>query len=162
MARKIKVNFTDVSDGFVNVSKPGNYPVKLVKVEPKKGQTGKPYLNWEAEIISGEFKSAKLWYTTSLQPQALFNLRNLLVAAGLDVPKKTVSIDLDSVIGRIVEFKVIMDEYKGEMKPKVKSVQAIANMDMEEDSNYDEEFDEDELGMDDLEDFDIEDDDIAF
>lgn len=158
MARKIKVDFKDVSDGFINITKPGNYPAKLVKVEPKKSGENKPYLNWELEVISGNSKGAKLWYVTSLQPQALFNLRNLLIAAGLDVPKKVISIDLDAVIGRVVEAKVVMEEYNGEERPKIKSLQAIADLEDDEDEDDDYEDDSDD-SEDDLEEFDIDDDD---
>lgn len=121
---KLKLDFTNVNDNgdFKKVDKPGTYNVKISKVEAKKSQAGKPYLNWEFTVIDEEFKGSKLWFVTSLQPQALFNLRNLLVAAGLDVPKSVVSIDLDTVIGRIVAVKVEMETYNGEQRARVKSI----------------------------------------
>jgi hypothetical protein len=129
MGKKIKLDFSNVKDGFTKVNKPGTYTVKITKVEAKKGKnSGKPYLNWELQILEGEFKDSKLWYKTSLQPQALFNLRDFLTAAGIDVPKKVVSIDLDSVIGRVVAAKVKEEEYKGEVKYNVNEVvEASAN-----------------------------------
>ena len=126
MSRMINLDFTGVQDGFKNVTKAGTYNVKIDKVEAKKSQTGNPYLNWETSIIDGEFKGCKLWHVTSLQPQALFNLRNLLVAAGLDVPKSVVKIDLDSVLGRIVAAKVVMEEYQGEQRPKIKEIKSAS------------------------------------
>lgn len=125
MGRMINLDFTGVQDGFKNVDKPGYYTVKINKVEAKKSQSGNPYLNWETTITEGEFKGCKLWYITSLQPQSLFSLRNLLIAAGLEVPKSVVKIDLDLVIGRVVEAKVIMEEYNGENRAKVKEVRPV-------------------------------------
>lgn len=123
MAKKIKLDFTDVSDGFTKVNKIGTYLFKIAKVEAKRGATsGKPYLTWELEVLQGEFKGAKMWYNTSLQKQSLFSLRDLLTAAGITVPKSVVSIDLDTVIGKVVSGKVIQETYKGEEKFTVKEV----------------------------------------
>lgn len=119
MAKKLKVDFSGVSDGGGGFRIPaGDYVVKVKKVEQKIGESsGKPYLNWELEVISGGDKSAKgkvLYHTTSLQPQALFNLRNVLVALGIDIPKKSLEIGLDKLKGKIMGVTVEDDEYRGE------------------------------------------------
>ena len=147
MGKMISLDFSGVEDGFKNVEKPGKYNVKITKVEAKKGKdSGKPYLNWELQVLDGEYKGARLWYITSLSPQALFNLRNLLTAAGIEVPKSMVKIDLDSVIGRIVTAKVIMETYNGEERPKVKEV--IAAQAITANDDFDDELDTDTVDMD--------------
>ncbi len=154
---KIKVDFTNTTDGFNAVDKAGTYPVKVLSYEMKKSSAGKPYIKWEMEVTTGEFKGSKLWNNTSLQPQALFGLRDFLIACGLEVPKKTIKLDLDAVIGKKVAAIVKMKEYNGEDRPDVSGFKQLKtakasddDLDIEDVEDADDE-DEEEIDLDDLE-----------
>lgn len=171
----VKVDFSNVSEGGGFRVPAGEYIVKVKNVEQKVGQdSGKPYLNWELEIISGD-KSAKgktLYYKTSLQPQALFNLRNVLIALGVDVPKKAMNIDLAKLKGKIMGVIVDDDEFRNDDGRKQKKSEIIElfpvkkgkggkweKLAMPGEDDYDEDDDDDDDDEDDDGDDDDEDDD---
>ena len=119
----IKVDFSNVSEGGSFRIPAGEYVAKVKKVEKRVSESsGKPYLNWELEIISGDknVKGKVIYHVTSLQPQALFNLRNVLIALGIDVPKKSINLDLSKLKGKVLGIVVEDDEYRGEDGRKVK------------------------------------------
>lgn len=181
MAKKsnvLKVDFSGVSERAGFRIPAGDYIVKVKNVEQKVGETsGKPYLNWEFEVISGGDKSTKgktVYFTTSLQPQALFNLRSVLIALGQDVPKKLVQIDLGKLKGKVLGVTVEDDEYRDESGKKVKKSSVVEvfpvkqgkagkweklAMPGEEEFDEDEDEDEDEDDDDDDDDEDEDDDD---
>ncbi len=84
---KVRVDFSGVEEGRARV-KPGDYTLRVKKVELKKGDSGKDYINLTCVIVGGKSDGTTLYHTCSLQPQALWNLRNTLVAMGLKVPKR--------------------------------------------------------------------------
>jgi len=129
MAKKsnvVNVDFTGVSEGGGFRIKPGDYAVKVKKVEHKISDKDKPYFNWELEVLNGDAKGKKLFHTTSLQPQALFNLRNTLLACKMNVPKSKMSVDIKKLVGAIMGVTVDDDEYKGKVKSSVVDVFPIS------------------------------------
>jgi hypothetical protein len=115
---KIKVDMTNVQEGFVTVPE-GDYICKVSKVTLETSEKGSKYLKWELVIGTGEYKGQKLFHNTSLLPQALFNLRNTIMALGLDCPKAVQSIDTDTFIGKIVGVTVAHEKYEGKDRAKV-------------------------------------------
>lgn len=114
---KLKVDMTNVEERVVVPE--GDYICKVAKIELQKSQEkGTTYLKWTYVIGAGEHKGSKLYDNTSLQPKALFHLRGVLVACGLNVPKSVMSFDTDLCIGKIVGITVAHEDYKG--KPSVK------------------------------------------
>jgi len=118
----LTVDFSNVKDGGFARVKPGEYAVKVLKVEYKVSDNDKPYLFWELEIISGGSEGKKIGHITSLQEQALFNLRNVLLACKINVPKSALKLDLKKLIGLV--FGVVIDdgEYKGKVRSEVVDV----------------------------------------
>lgn len=108
MAR-FNVDFTNAGDGFQLVPE-GDYICKVSKITVEDGTKGK-YLKWEFVIGTGDYKGQKLYHNTSLLPQALFNLRNTIIALGIDVPKSAFSIDTEKYVGKIVGITVTHREY---------------------------------------------------
>ena len=73
------IDFSDVQDGFELLPE-GNYEAVLSKVESKIGKdSGKPYLEWTFDLTEDAYPGRKGFYNTSLQPQSLWKLKEMLV-----------------------------------------------------------------------------------
>lgn len=84
----IKINFGDIPD---NLPPEGEAEAVITKVELKTGKdSGKPYLNWEFELLDPEFLGRKVWMITSLADTAIFRLKQTVEALGI-----VDSLDLD-------------------------------------------------------------------
>jgi hypothetical protein len=92
-----------------------------VKVDVAEGQKAK-YLKWELVIGVGDYKGSKLFMNTSLSPNSLWNLRNTLVACGLQVPKSVMQLDTDKLPGNIIGVTVGHETYENKERAKVADV----------------------------------------
>lgn len=162
-ASKHAVDFTNVREGSginpVRVEA-GDYLAKITDVQ-------------DAEVKSGENKGQPQWlflfqledrrsaiypYYVQFGENQLWKLRNLLIAAGKNVPKKKVNVDPNSIVGKTVGITLGDDEYEGKEKSVIEAVfpsseleqvEEATEEDVEEDDAADTE-DEDELELDDL------------
>lgn len=114
---KYTVDFTNVKDDFAPISE-GVHVVIVSGVEQKPGKQY-PYLNWEGTVQDGNDKGKKQWWITSLAPEALFNLRNMMIAMGIQVPKSKFDIDTDLMLKRPLGIRVEQYLYEGKTKSKV-------------------------------------------
>lgn len=128
--RVIEVDFTDVETR--ELIPDGDYAVKVKDISEEKGEKG-PYLNWELLISTGEYKGKKLWYITSLTKQSLFNLRAVLEALGVEVPKSKMQIDPPSYKGLEMGVSVESEKYKGKMKNVVTDIYNLEEDEGDED-----------------------------
>jgi len=128
-----KVNFSGVEvRDFSEPVPSGWYHMKVTDGEvresgPNAKNPGAEYINWELTIQDGEFENRKGWVNASLLPHALFTLKGLLSATGIDC-----SADLDfeivDVVGKDLlakasvtskkdkEGRVVEGEYQNEWK----------------------------------------------
>ena len=184
MAKKNKsagltVDFSHVDEGGARLPA-GDYVVKVEKVELKEGQQY-PFLRWTLVVITGEYKGKKILHITTLKPEALFGLRNMLIAIGVNVPKGKVTLKLKDYVGKVLGVYVEDGEFVMTNGRKVKRTEVVEIYPMEkqgkkwvkviddedaddaadDDEDYDEDDDleEDEDDSDDDEDDDDEDDD---
>ena len=152
MAKKgemLKIDFSDV-DERVDIPE-GTYRVRVKNVEKRVSEkSDKPYLNWELQIVDGDAKGGTLYHTTSLQPQALFNLRDTLTALGFKVPKSAINLDLSKVIKREMAVKVTMEEYQGKDRPRISNVFSVTKLDEEPEEEDVEDEEEEEEDVEDL------------
>lgn len=121
--RSLSVDLSDVDvDGPGRVSE-GDHKVKVLEVTEEEGaESGKPYLNWKLKVIKGaedDDKGKTLYHITSLQAQALFNLRKTLEAAGIEIPNKAMNLDLDELEGLTFMVTTEDEEYKGKKRSRV-------------------------------------------
>lgn len=148
----------------------GDYVVKIIEAEFHKGDKGQGKANgykWVFQVASGEHKGTKLRGYTSLKPEALWSLRNLIFAAtGKNVAGKSVNFDPENLIGKLVGAEVVDNEYTsgtGDNKKTKITSQVNTCFPKEEvsssDNDEDEDDDEDEETTED-EDDDEEDDDL--
>ena len=147
----------------------GDYLCKVVDVERKKSEkSGLPYFNWKFQVVEdaqGKTKHAgvPLYYVTSLKPEALFNLRNLIFAASdgkKNVAGKAVNFNPTALIGKQIGVTVEDDEYDGKIRSRAVDVMPASQLEAEEDDDEeDEEEDDDDEDEDDDDDEDEEDED---
>ncbi len=76
--------------------------------------SGTDYINWKLKA-----KGGVIYHTTSLQPQALWNLRNTLEALGLEVPEGAMDLDLSEVDGLEMGVEVEHESYQGKKRPRI-------------------------------------------
>lgn len=147
----IEVNFEGVKS-FKNAAE-GSHTVEVLEVTQEISSSDNPMLKWTYGVTSGKSKGAKLWDQTSLQPQALFRLREVLVALGLDVPDDVMELNLEDMIGLTCGVVVGLEEYQGKKRAKITDYIGEDDVDGEETAEEDEEevthdiskMDEDEL-----------------
>jgi len=132
----ITVDFTDVETR--ELLPPDEYIAKVHDIEEEEGDKG-PYLNWILKVSEGEYKGKTLYYITSLTKQSLWNLRAVLEALGIEVPKSKLSLDLPSYKGLEMGVTVETEKYKN----KEKNVVVDVYNPYEEDSGDSDDGDED-------------------
>lgn len=150
MARKskgrsnvIEVDFTGVEAGG-RVTPEGEYVVEVLGVERKMSEADKPYLAWTLKVVGDpNHEGNRLYYNTSLQKQALWNLRQFLEAMGIETQGGAMQLDLKSYVGLQLGVEVDIEEYKGKDKSRVVDVFAL-NDDEDEDEDDDEEAEDEE------------------
>jgi hypothetical protein len=125
-ASPLKVNFEGV-EASGNVRE-GRQLAKVKEVELKETEAGNEYLNW---VLSA--KGGTIYHTTSLQTQALWNLRNMLEAMGMEVPESELELDLAEFVGMEVGVEVEHETYQGKKKPRVIDLFTVEELDGEED-----------------------------
>jgi len=132
----------------------GDYLLKIVEAELRrtKDRTGK-YISWRFTIVSpAKYKGKTVYDITSLKPDALWNLRNLIHAAtNRNVAGKAVNFNPESMYGKVIAATLEDDEYTPEDGPtRVRSrpadyrPKAELNLAGDEDEEEDEDEYEDE------------------
>lgn len=103
-------------------------------------------------------------YRCQLKENVLWKIRNLLIAAGLNVPKKKVNVDPNRVVGREIGATLEDHEYEGKMSSEVVAVFPVSDLSGEEppsndddgDAEDSEEIDTGDASEEDLEELDVE------
>lgn len=117
MARR-KAKSSTLTVDFSNTEsklKPGEYLATVEEVSVETSQSNTEYLKWKFKLDAGGIA----YYNTSLQPQALWNLRNLLEALGVEVPNSALDLDLEDMLGRELMVLIDEEEYEGRKRPKM-------------------------------------------
>lgn len=126
MANLVSVNFEGVESGTNYIRVPeGDYGLKIAKVQQKKGkESGKSYLLFDMKVVKGNQKGVgkTISHSCSLSKNSLWNLRNVLEAAGKTVPSKVIKIDLDKLVGLTLAGSIVDDEYEGKKKSVIAAV----------------------------------------
>lgn len=168
MAKKMRIDFggvdKEIRRGGRAVRIPeGDYILKIVEAEEATGErSGAKYLRWTFQVADGEHKGKRLRMNTSLKPDALWNLRNLIHAAlGKNVAGKAVNFDPETLYGKIVGGAVEDNEFNDRITSQVASVfpkdEATPAEDADEEEEEEDEEEEEEEDDDELEDVDVED-----
>lgn len=137
----------------------GVYTLVVDSATQKSSQGGNPMIAFEFSVAEGKYQGSKLYENCSLQPQALFKLKSVLIALGLDIPNKAFDLDLKNLIGMTCEADVGHEVYEGKKKARILEYIDPSDSDSDEDDSEDED-DEDtdvestlmEMDLDDLKD----------
>lgn len=129
--KTIKVDFEGVESG--GTLDEGSHIVEIVEAEIREGSSGHDYINLKLKATEDDEQAGRVMYhTCSLQPQALFNLRNVLQAIGHDVPNGMYEFDPDDMVGGICKVEVIHEKYEGKDRARAVSFDPMTDEDEEE------------------------------
>lgn len=109
MAKKIRLDFSKVEErsGWNTKEIPeGVHEFKIVGVNVGEAKDGTDMLTYALIPTNAKYKTRRFPYYCKLQQNQLFKIRDLLVAAGISVPKKVTSIDPEAPVGSIVAAEV--------------------------------------------------------
>ena len=121
----VKVNLKGVSVDDIEPLPRAYYPMRVSAcVQKKSKDKGQPYLEWQFTVREGDFKGRKAWLNTSLQQQALFALKRLLLALGSAKEDLEDEIEFEPVDYIDMECVVKIDhrEYQGKLQQNVVGV----------------------------------------
>lgn len=93
----------------------GRHIVTVDDAEVKESSSGNPYISFIFLPESG----GKVFHNSSLQPQALFNLKSVLVSLGFPIPDKAFDLDITELIGLECEVEVTHEKYDGKVRPRI-------------------------------------------
>lgn len=137
----------------------GVYTLVVDSATQKSSQGGNPMIVFEFSVAEGKYQGFKLYENCSLQPQALFKLKSVLIALGLDIPNKAFDLDLKDLIGMTCEADVGHEVYEGKKKARILEYIDPSDSDSDEDDSEDEDDDDTdvestlmEMDLDDLKD----------
>lgn len=128
----LRVNFSDTETRDFSPIPPGVYTAlvtdgELREAGPNAKHPGSQYINWEFTIQDEPHVGRKQWMNTSLVPDALFGLKDLLAATGKFEVDGELDFDIADVIGSEVKIKVKTKTYDGELQNEVKRVMSASS-----------------------------------
>lgn len=122
------------------------YPAKVLKITQEEGNEH-DYLKWVFEIKSDQkgVGGQKVYTNTSLAPQALWNLRNLLETLGVETPDSEFDLNLDEYVGMELMLRVEHEDFEGKMRARVSDYMPLEETaESEDDGDEEEETEEEE------------------
>jgi len=117
MAQKMTLDFSQVKDGgaFSPKHKPeGEYLGTITSFEDTKSKSGNAM--WVFGITLKTDRRAIYPTYCVLNPESLWKLRQVLMAAGIKVPKKRLTVDGNRLVGKDIGVFLEDDEYEGKKK----------------------------------------------
>ena len=125
MAKAVSLDFTKVKDGGGDFNKkhypPGDYLGKVLKVEDAKVKSGDnegdPMWLFTIQVQTGKYP-----YYCKFDENQVWKIRNLFIAAGINVPKSRLKVDPAKVIGKNIGVTLEDDEYKDKINSIVASI----------------------------------------
>jgi len=120
---KITLDFSNVREGSTFSPRrlpEGSYLATVAKVEQKESKAGNPMLVYT--IIPAEHPTAVYPYYILLDEKQLWKFRALLLAAGKEVPKRKVTVDPESIVGKQIMIDLEDDEWEGREKSTIAGV----------------------------------------
>jgi len=115
-SNNVRLDFTGV-ETRVNAEE-GEHLVEVVEVTQEQGDKA-DYFAWKFKVTEGDSKGALLYLNTSLAPQALWNLRSLLEALGVEIPDEAFDLDLDEMPGLEMMAAVELETWEGKRRPRI-------------------------------------------
>ena len=147
MVKKISLDFSKVeeSSGFNGRHIPeGLHRMKIAECVQTEAQDGTDMLVFTFVPTDPAYKSRRFPYYCKLQPNQLWKLRDLLVAAKVTVPGRVFTFNPQTVKGKILACEVQDDTYQGNLRSSVQGTYGLEILDEDGGSASDEDEDESE------------------
>ena len=125
----------------------GTYAVVVNKAELTKSREGNNMIKMEFEVTEGPHKGAKLFENCSLQPQALFKLKSVMLALGMNIPEGSFDLDTNDLVGLNCEVEVGHETYEGKKRARILEYINAEEADEEEEDSDEEEDSEDDVDL---------------
>lgn len=123
----IKVNMRDVQDNIT--LPPGDYVMQLsaYKVAEASKSTGKPFVTFDMIVMDDdntEYNGRHAWRNYSLQPQALWALKQAMIAFDCDPDIfDDDDLDIEDALNDLIGYKALVtitnEEYNGKVQARV-------------------------------------------
>ena len=113
----ISINLAGVEAGGRKVPE-GEYIVEVTSFEEKESSNGNPGLSWKWKVVEGDYKGATIWDNTSLLPQALWRLKNLLDCLGIDTSGE-VNLVAKEILGKRALVEISIETYQGKERSRI-------------------------------------------
>lgn len=111
-------DLTDYRDRFGGNVDEGLYRVQIDDIEKGESNAGNPMYTVYCRVVGGEFDGTILVDRLTQTEKALFRTVNFLNGLGIATPRKRLSFDLNSLIGRYVDVDVKTGEPYGNRPAK--------------------------------------------
>lgn len=118
----MSVDFTDVESRVLLPE--GEYEVKVDSITINTSKdSGEDYLEWlfrTQNVEEDRYDKQPLYFNTSLQPQALWNLRSLLETLDVEVPSDKMDLVFEDILG--LEMIAVVGHEMYDQKPRARLV----------------------------------------
>jgi hypothetical protein len=142
-AESAALDFTNVKEaGAFNPRRQaaGDYKAKVTAVvDAESKKSGKP--QW---LFTIQVNGASYPYYCQLEEASLWKIRNLLIAAGVNVPKKRVKVNPNIVVGKNIGVTLEDDEYDGKLKSVIQATFPASELNEDDVPDEDEDAEDDE------------------
>lgn len=138
----ISVDFTGVEAGG-RPCPDGTFKAEITSFEQEESSTGNEMIVAKYKILTGKGKGAIIYDNLSLQPQALFRLKSLCEALGIEADGAT-DLDPEDFVGQEVLVDVENETYEGKKRARAAGYASLDSESAEEDGEEAEDEDEDE------------------
>lgn len=119
----LSVDFTGIvaGQGGGKRIEEGSYELEVVSCEIQEGSdSGEPYLKWVYKVVNDcKSKGGQVFDNTSLQPQALWRLRGILDALGVETEDGEFELLPDDYVGLSLNGEVENEEYDGKDRARL-------------------------------------------
>lgn len=136
-AKAKAIDFSDVKDrGEFNPKRvaEGDYAAKITKVVDDTSKAGN--FQYVFTIKLNKFSQHSYPYYCGVEQKTLWKLRNVAVAAGMNVPKKRMKFDPNKLVGKTIGVTIVDSEpYEGRIKSEIDAVFPVSEL---EDGGVDE------------------------
>lgn len=146
MVKPVNIDFTKVKDGgnFSKLHMPaGGYLARVTKVEDAKSKSDDSAM-WLFTVKLEKKATATYPYYCKLTENQLWKLRNLMIAAGVNVPKKRLAVDPSKIVGKLIAVELEDTEYNDRIQSEITSIFPPADLDAEGPESADEGDEEEE------------------
>lgn len=138
----ITVNFSGVESGGRKCPD-GTYEAEITSADIEESSAGNPMIVAKWKILKGKFKGTTIFDNISLTPQALWKLKTLLEALGIDAQEEDVEASeyAEAIVEQPCTVIVTNETYEGEQRPKITG---YGSVDEEEESEEEEDSEDEE------------------